>query len=79
MDQESPNIYPLNVRVTQELRMQLERLAERRGFSTVAACCRAILIDAAALVELTDDDYKIIRERIAQRKEALDARKSRRH
>ena len=72
--QDNPNIYPLNVRVTQELRRQLERLAEARGYTDVASCARALIFEAVHGVDLTPEDYMLIAQRVAARKEVLDAR-----
>lgn len=77
MNQDNPSIYPLNVRITQELRRQLERLAEQRGYPDVASLCRSILTDEAGLVPLSPEDYLEIARRVAARKEVLDARRSR--
>ncbi len=73
-NQENPNIRPLFVRVTQELWRELEVLAKRRGFEDVSSLVRSVLTEAVKDVNLTEDDYRLIAERVHQRQEALDAR-----
>lgn len=69
--QDNPNIYPLNVRITQSLRRRLELLAARRGYDNVASFARDLLIRETAEVPLTPDDYRIIADRVAARGEVL--------
>ncbi len=73
-NQENPNIRPLFVRVTQELWRELEVLAKRRGFEDVSSLVRSVLTEAVKDVNLTEDDYRLIAERVHQRQEVLDAR-----
>ncbi|MBQ6102971.1 MAG: hypothetical protein IJL06_04795 [Kiritimatiellae bacterium] len=73
-NQENPNIRPLFVRVTQELWRELEVLAKRRGFEDVSSLVRSVLTEAVKDVKLTEDDYRLIAERVHNRQEVLDAR-----
>lgn len=68
-NQENPSIRPLHVRVTQELYMMLEKLADRRGYPSVSELVRAILIDTTRDVYLTPEDYREIARRVAERGE----------
>ena len=68
-NQENPSIRPLHVRVTQELYMMLEKLAERRGYATVSELVRAVLVDLTREVYLTPDDYREIARRVEARSE----------
>lgn len=74
-NQENPSIRPLHVRVTQELYLSLEKLAERRGYATLSEFIRAVLVDLTRDVYLTADDYREIARRVEARGEVPYVRK----
>jgi hypothetical protein len=68
MHQESPNIKMIGVKVTQELYRLIEKRVADRRMKDVSQLARFVLQEEAMLTNLTDEDKKIIEERIRNAK-----------
>lgn len=68
MHQESPNIKMIGVKVDQKLFRLIEKRVIERQMKDISQLARFVLTEEAMLTNLTDEDKKIIKERIESAK-----------
>ena len=75
-NQESPDVEVVTIRVRQDLKLALQKLAAQRGYHDLAAMLRELFAEAVAHIELTADDYREIARRVDERRKLLDGRRA---
>lgn len=75
-NQESPDVEIVTIRVRQNLKFALQKLAAQRGYHDLTPLLRELFEEAVAGIELTAADYREIARRVDARRELLAGRKA---